>query len=115
MRPKEASVPADPAGRLRNRTRGAGCARGWPRTRRGPPRSSEEQRPCPAVPLDVLGAESEGMIGYRLEQELENALRDREVATLLTRVEVDAEDPRDARHPTPTSEASRRPRTSTVR
>jgi carbamate kinase len=47
----------------------------------------------PSVSLDVLGAESEGMIGYVLEQELRNALRDRDVATLLTQVEVDADDP----------------------
>jgi carbamate kinase len=35
-------------------------------------------------PLDLLGAESEGMIGYLLEQALGNALPDRRVATLLT-------------------------------
>src|SRR6266702_1569342 len=47
-----------------------------------------------ATPLDVLDAESEGMIGYLLEQELANALPpQRQVATLLTRVEVDAGDP----------------------
>jgi carbamate kinase len=47
-----------------------------------------------AAPLDVLDAESEGMIGYLLEQELANALPPRrQVATLLTRVEVDADDP----------------------
>lgn len=44
-------------------------------------------------PLDVLGAESEGMIGYVLEQELENQLPDRNVVTVLTQVVVDAEDP----------------------
>ncbi|MDF1777148.1 MAG: carbamate kinase [Rhizobiaceae bacterium] len=45
-------------------------------------------------PLDVLGAESEGMIGYLIEQELINALPDDAAcATLLTRVEVDARDP----------------------
>lgn len=45
-------------------------------------------------PLDVLGAESEGMIGYLIEQELMNALPSgSECATLLTRVEVDADDP----------------------
>jgi carbamate kinase len=44
-------------------------------------------------PLDVLGAESDGMIGYVLEQELVNALRDCRVATLLTQVEVAADDP----------------------
>jgi carbamate kinase len=47
--------------------------------------------------LDVLGAESEGMIGYLLEQELRNALPEREVATLLTEVIVDPEDPGFAR------------------
>src|SRR5579859_3951297 len=47
-----------------------------------------------AAPLDVLDAESEGMIGYLLEQELANALPPRrQVATLLTRVEVGADDP----------------------
>ncbi|ABE31091.1 carbamate kinase [Paraburkholderia xenovorans LB400] len=52
------------------------------------------------APLDVLDAESEGMIGYLLEQELANALpATRHVATLLTRVEVDAHDPAFA-HPT---------------
>jgi carbamate kinase len=44
-------------------------------------------------PLDVLGAESEGMIGYLLEQELVNVLGGRPVATLLTQVIVDADDP----------------------
>src|SRR5688572_28740731 len=44
-------------------------------------------------PLDVLGAESEGMIGYLLDQELVNALGARPVATLLTQVIVDADDP----------------------
>jgi carbamate kinase len=44
------------------------------------------------LPLDVLGAESEGMIGYWIEQELRNRLPDREVITLLTQVEVDGAD-----------------------
>lgn len=47
----------------------------------------------PAYPLDVLGAESEGMIGYLLEQELINVLRPESlVATLLTQIEVDPGD-----------------------
>lgn len=50
-------------------------------------------------PLDVLGAETEGMIGYLLEQELRNRLPGREVATLLTQVEVATDDPAFA-HPT---------------
>ena len=44
-------------------------------------------------PLDVLGAESEGMIGYLLVQALQNELRDREVVALLTQVVVDSADP----------------------
>ena len=55
-------------------------------------------RPEEARPLDVLGAETEGMIGYVIEQELENALgHARPVATLLTQVVVDAADPAFAR------------------
>ena len=45
-------------------------------------------------PLDVLGAETEGMIGYLLDQELVNRLKGRRpVATLLTQVIVDDADP----------------------
>lgn len=44
--------------------------------------------------LDVLGAESEGMIGYMIEQELGNILpEDVPFATILTQVEVDPSDP----------------------
>jgi carbamate kinase len=51
-------------------------------------------KPDEAYPLDVLGAQTEGMIGYIIEQELENALQhDRPVATLLTQVLVDRSDP----------------------
>jgi carbamate kinase len=47
-----------------------------------------------AYPLDVLGAETEGMIGYLLEQELGNGLPfEKPLATILTMVEVDPEDP----------------------
>ena len=44
-------------------------------------------------PLDVLDAESAGMIGYVIEQELGNVLKDRRFATLLTQVKVDPGDP----------------------
>jgi carbamate kinase len=44
-------------------------------------------------PFDVLGAESEGMIGYLLEQALRNELPDRQIAAILTQVLVDAADP----------------------
>jgi carbamate kinase len=47
-----------------------------------------------AYPLDVLDAESEGMVGYLIEQELENALPGgRLIATLLTQIVVDRRDP----------------------
>jgi carbamate kinase len=47
-----------------------------------------------AYPLDVLGAQTDGMIGYLLEQELANRLpATRAVTTLITRVEVDSQDP----------------------
>src|SRR5215831_13679341 len=45
-------------------------------------------------PLDVLGAQTEGSIGYMIEQELGNLLPfERPFATLLTMIEVDAKDP----------------------
>jgi carbamate kinase len=47
-----------------------------------------------AYPLDVLGAQTQGMIGYMLEQELGNVLpRDVPLATILTMVQVDPNDP----------------------
>jgi carbamate kinase len=47
-----------------------------------------------AYPLDVLGAQTEGMIGYMIEQELGNLLPfEVPFATLLTMVEVDGDDP----------------------
>jgi carbamate kinase len=45
-------------------------------------------------PLDVLGAETDGMIGYVLQQELDNAYApDARYATLLTQIEIDPNDP----------------------
>jgi carbamate kinase len=47
-----------------------------------------------AYPLDVLGAQTEGMIGYLIEQELGNLLPPEvPFATLLTMIEVDTDDP----------------------
>jgi carbamate kinase len=47
-----------------------------------------------AFPLDVLGAESEGMVGYIIEQEMRNALPESATfATLLTQTLVDPKDP----------------------
>jgi carbamate kinase len=51
-------------------------------------------KPDEAYPLDVLGAETEGMIGYMIEQELGNLLPfEVPFATLLTMVEVHGNDP----------------------
>ena len=46
-----------------------------------------------AYPFDVLNAESQGMIGYLLVQQLENELPKKNICALLTRVEVDLNDP----------------------
>jgi carbamate kinase len=46
-----------------------------------------------SFPLDVLDAETEGMIGYLLDQAVGNLLPERDVATLLTQVVVDRDDP----------------------
>lgn len=51
----------------------------------------------PPMPLDVCGAESQGMIGYIMQQCFENELRaagiDRRVATIVTQTVVDPSDP----------------------
>ena len=45
-------------------------------------------------PLDVLGAQTEGMLGYYIEQELGNMMpTESSFATILTMVEVDPDDP----------------------
>ncbi len=44
-------------------------------------------------PLDPLGAETQGLIGYWLTQSLHNVLPDREVIALLTQCVVDPADP----------------------
>jgi carbamate kinase len=47
-----------------------------------------------AFPLDVLGAQTEGMIGYVIEQELGNLLpAEVPLATVLTMIEVSLDDP----------------------
>ena len=44
-------------------------------------------------PFDVLGAQTQGMIGYWLVQALQNALPSRQVACLVSRTLVSADDP----------------------
>ncbi|MGE0651517.1 MAG: carbamate kinase [Alphaproteobacteria bacterium] len=54
---------------------------------------SANQDSAASWPLDVLSAESEGMIGYVIERDLGPRLPERRLATLLTLVEVDPADP----------------------
>ena len=55
---------------------------------------AEAYKAVTPYPLDVLGAQTDGMIGYLLELELGNHLPpSHAVTTLLSRVEVDARDP----------------------
>lgn len=54
---------------------------------------NEAYRGTKPFPLDVLGAETQGMIGYEIESALRSALPGRDVATVVTFVEVDARDP----------------------
>jgi carbamate kinase len=54
---------------------------------------SEAYKPAETYPLDILDAETEGMIGYLIEQELGNLIpAGRRCAALLTQIEVDAND-----------------------
>lgn len=51
----------------------------------------------PAMPLDICGAESQGLIGYMMQQQLTNILREKNinipVVTLVTQMVVDKNDP----------------------
>lgn len=54
----------------------------------------------PMYPLDVIGAESVGMIGYMIQQELVNYVpKTATLATILTQTQVDPDDPA-FQHPT---------------
>ncbi|MCG9578992.1 carbamate kinase [Vibrio tubiashii] len=44
-------------------------------------------------PMDVLGSQTCGMVGYMLQQELKNVDQSLSIATLVTQTEVDAADP----------------------
>ncbi|MGD2070492.1 MAG: carbamate kinase [Gemmatimonadota bacterium] len=44
-------------------------------------------------PLDILVAETQGMLGYMIAEQLRDELPHRDIATLLTQVEVDPGDP----------------------
>ncbi len=59
--------------------------------------AGEEKYGIPQMPLDICVADSQGGIGYMLEQVMRNILKeqgiDKEVVTLVTQVEVDPSDP----------------------
>lgn len=63
--------------------------------------NEEASTVVPPMPLDVCGAQSQGMIGYWVQQQLGNVLRrqglERPVVTLVTQVQVDPADPAFAR------------------
>ncbi|MCQ1058178.1 carbamate kinase [Photobacterium sp. DNB23_23_1] len=52
-----------------------------------------EYKEVSPYPLDVLGSETQGMIGYLLMQELKNLLPDQKVCCMLTQMRVDPDDP----------------------
>lgn len=54
--------------------------------------ASEAYREVAPYSLDVLGAESQGMIGYLLAEALHDELPERQIASLLTQVVVAADD-----------------------
>ncbi|OSI17665.1 carbamate kinase [Neisseria dentiae] len=55
---------------------------------------SNAYKDVPMYPLDVLGAESVGMIGYMIQQELVNFVpKEASLTTVLTQTEVDPKDP----------------------
>ncbi len=60
-------------------------------------RNEKAKDEIPPMPLDVCGADSEGGIGYMLQQGLQNQLEilgiDKDVFTIITQVVVDAADP----------------------
>jgi len=59
--------------------------------------NEESRQKVPPMPLDVCGAESQGQIGYMLQQGLQNEFAARKirkaVASVITQVLVDPEDP----------------------
>ena len=54
---------------------------------------ADAYKAVPPYPLDVLGAESQGMIGYVIAQEMRRALPERSIVSVLTQTVVDGRDP----------------------
>lgn len=58
---------------------------------------AKENSAVPTYPFDILGAQSQAMVGYMFAQALSRALKsiapDRQIASIITQSEVDPEDP----------------------
>ena len=54
---------------------------------------AESYKEVKPYPLDILDAETEGMLGYQITRELTNVLPERKVVSVLTQVQVDPLDP----------------------
>lgn len=55
--------------------------------------SANDERLSEPYPFDTLGAETQGMIGYWIQQAMFNELGGRQVATVVTQTLVNAQDP----------------------
>lgn len=61
--------------------------------------NEEAKQAVPPMPLDVCGAQTQGFIGYMMQQSMGNQLPNLSVATVVTQVEVGVDDPA-FQHPT---------------
>jgi carbamate kinase len=61
--------------------------------------NEEAKAVVPPMPLDICGSQTQGFIGYMIQQSMKNLLPHRNVGTILTQVLVDANDPA-FQHPT---------------
>lgn len=55
--------------------------------------NEEAKAKVPPMPLDICGSQTQGFIGYMIQQSMMNLLPGRNVGTILTQVLVDPEDP----------------------
>jgi len=54
--------------------------------------NEEAKAKVPPMPLDICGAQTQGFIGYMIQQSMQNLLPQRQVGTVLTQVLVDPSD-----------------------
>ncbi|MDB6096219.1 MAG: carbamate kinase [Francisellaceae bacterium] len=53
---------------------------------------ADAYKPISPYPLDILDAQSQGMLGYLIGQAIQNELPEQEMAVILSRIKVDAND-----------------------